>query len=302
MTASILKNLKKIEIYLIIIMMFSCCDNPHIEIMRDLDKFKLKGRVKKIEKFAWRVKISYGEIVKEKSISIMDGEIYNFYDEGHFRELYFDKNGNRIKEIYLDENNIQQGNSEFIYDKYHREIKQIDDKKNTVETIYDDKNFKSNVYSKFLNNQWPWEGYNIKYYDRNSNIIKDDYYRHDKLTMRTIFEYNEGRKLVSQKIFGGGGSKDGELTTYELYGYDQSGNLVSIENGGLYKRLNRYSYNSYGNIIDIDVPTETFNNLIRQTYEYKYDNKGNWIERIEYRGIGEYKSPSILTIRKIEYY
>jgi hypothetical protein len=39
------------------------------------------------------------------------------------------------------------------------------------------------------------------------------------------------------------------------------------------------------------------------TYEYKYDNKGNWVEKISYsEKTGKRKEPYQITERTIEYY
>lgn len=62
-----------------------------------------------------------------------------------------------------------------------------------------------------------------------------------------------------------------------------------------------YKYNAHNDITQIIQPL--FGNIfLEKTLKYKYDNKGNWIERVEYNNSEEELMPKFITIKAIDYY
>jgi hypothetical protein len=301
--------MKKItHLILFIFLLISCSNNNRIIVKSDLETLRLKGKIKKIEKSAWEVEMSFGELKKIKPVIGPSIEPVGFYED-YFRELHFNKNGNITRRVWLDENDLIVSTENYYYDKYNRFIKYVTEKNNTLTTTYNDIDFTTNTHKKYLNNgSLSFEERYISFYDENSNIIKVDYYDKEKFTGREFLNYNSNGRLESKKQYMNwrGGNTKGKITGYKLFGYDFDGNLVSsLDSISSYKNietsLDIYTYNEQDDVISQYCPREKFS-LINPTYSYKYDKNNNWIERIEYVLHGKYKRPRQLTIRKIEYY
>lgn len=290
----------KTQVLFMLIILCSCNNNKH-NAKNDLHKLKLHGSVKKIEKNAYEVKLNYGELEKVKPISRIT--IEPFFDD-FFRELYFDTHGNITRKVLLDSNNVQTGVHIMKYDEKNRLIEDASEPEYKNLIIYDDKNQKS-IEHAYYKGTISWEATTYKYYDKNENIIKKEIFEDEKLVERTFYEYNNANKKTIEKIFSS--LNDGSLFSYKLFGYDEKMNLISVLDSGVNSynsksKLTIYKYNQNNDIEEIDKPNDPIYGLIKPTYSYKYDSHGNWIERIEYRGGGNYREPKILTIRKIEYY
>lgn len=294
-----MKSLKHISLFLLISFIFNCCVNENINIKTDWEVYKLKGRVKKIEKNYYKPKMYFGEITKDELISPQ--EPLNFQD--FFRELHFNEAGYITKNVYYDKNGSPDGFTIYKYDKYNRLINETDDKNNTIDITYNDNDFTSIVHSRFLNLDYPWEETTQNHYDENNNLIKKETFKEGKLIFRTFYEYNSNGKLISKKVYGGSlADEEGGLSSHWIYYYDDGGNNSKIYHETNFTKdnlLNRF--NEYGDIIQI---TDDSGDLMPSiySYEYKYDYTKNWTKRIEYYSVGNYKILSVLTIRKIEYY
>ena len=90
------------------------------------------------------------------------------------------------------------------------------------------------------------------------------------------------------------GRKTGAVTDYK---YSKA--LASFEKEWTFK----HKYDNIGNLIEFigyvnDIHEE------KLKWEYKYDEKNNWIERLEYKynRNSSYYKPSTITERKIQYY
>lgn len=286
-------NYKKLLIIITSFIIFSSWIN-NIYYENDLQKLKLRGNVKKIQKRAYQIGINYGELEKIEPISKIT--IEPFFED-FFRDLHFNKNGNIIKSIMLDSKNRKIGERNIIYDNNNRIIKEIYNSVITRRITYSDSDKKSIEINP--------DGEKIISYYENNNIIKQEYYRKNKLVQRIFIDYNDGNKKITEKKFTS--IKDGLLTSHFVYKYDKTNNLVtkidSIKKTNLnLAKITDYKYNEFGDVVEINYPNEEFNGILRQNYSYKYDTQNNWIERIEYNGSGTHKTPVILTERIIEYY
>lgn len=135
----------------------------------------------------------------------------------------------------------------------------------------------------------------ITYYTYNSlgQLTKETTnYDDQSLKNKTVHKYENNFKISTYKSY------DGEIYHVEKTVYDKFNkeieivNYLSDEKTISSKVLIQYDNN--GNIIKHN---PFYNDLIIVTYLYKYDSKGNWIEKTEYRnGIEEERK-----LRSIEY-
>jgi hypothetical protein len=135
--------------------------------------------------------------------------------------------------------------------------------------------------------------------DAKGNISERKNYNADgSLKLKEIIKTNENgtKEEFSYKI-----KNDSlYLETTTLIKYDIKGNEIERSNfHGDTKKINdkwKYRYNDTGDIIEIEFESSFLN--FKQNFEYKYDQRGNWIEKVEYKGF----VPKEITIRQIKYF
>lgn len=137
------------------------------------------------------------------------------------------------------------------------------------------------------------------WYDSNGNILLKNTYKYDR--KRNIVEQNGDFKKKFTYEYDEKGNKtkeiicdfDGGLICTITYVFDEKGNRteknVYDSNGNLEFRY------TYKDDVKEKELSDTKNKYV---YTYKYDQKGSWIEKIEY----ENDIPKIITEREIEYY
>ena len=91
--------------------------------------------------------------------------------------------------------------------------------------------------------------------------------------------------------------------TVDQYKYDENGNLAEwiFRSSNSNVIITSYKYDDHGNVIEMNINNffkSTFKfNYDHQTFLYKYDDVGNWTERIDY----ENDIPQRMVERKIKY-
>ncbi len=240
-------------------------DNP----ITDLIKMNLNGNVKSINKISYKIIVkSSGEFIKGKR----GGKILG---EGEF--IIFNKKGNKISEFDNYDNRLA-----LVYTYNY------DDKENVIEkSIYE---FDSIVKKGVFN------------YYKGTNDIEVNWinYRGD-FEGKMVYNYDIKGKLNEMSSY----DIDGSLYRKYSFKYDIKGNNIELYSYSKSERLVRsknLTYYENGNIKTTHLKSYSVNNNIlnetRNTYDYTYDNKENWITSINYRnGIPEY-----IIERKIEYF
>ncbi|MBV7440439.1 hypothetical protein KRX57_03330 [Weeksellaceae bacterium TAE3-ERU29] len=135
------------------------------------------------------------------------------------------------------------------------------------------------------------------------------------------YKYDERGNLIEERITR---AKDGSSAGYKINSYDESNNKIEekkYSSAGVLDTRNIYKYNEKGELIQQSIYTSDklysniyykYNNrgerieekyeyssiIINSTYKYKYDEKGNWINRIEFID----DKPKYIEERKYEYY
>jgi|SRR5690554_1154702 len=310
-----MKTLKLLTIVSIILFFSNCTDN---KIKNDLTTENLKGKVKSIKETPYKAIEKFGEVTKgDVYVDYFSNIKYAMYNEnGNITEMRkydspektldkyvynYDKKGNLIKENKYNSN--EKLESKKIY-KY-------DDKLNLIEL---------NKY----NSERILESKEIYRYDYKENMVESNEYNSDgTLESKGIYEYNDKENLTEGKLYYSNGklyyefiqkrsdkgnmveknywySFDGASEINYILKYDEKCNLIEskmyhnkeLEHTRVCKydennnQIEENRYDSFGKLIEV------------QKYKYKYDDKGNWMEKIEY----ENDIPKKITEREIEYY
>ena len=160
-------------------------------------------------------------------------------------------------------------------------------------------------------------------YDEDGHLLKLSIYNDKGDISRTyIYEYNSDNKLAVRKQYG----VDNRLSVEIAYKYDEKGFLVEAdyrnetkdvysynnekinkishdvsrgEDGNLYP-LSISTYNQYGDCVEWKA---FFDGSGTYSYQYTYDDKGNWIKTVVYyNSPNELPYPHEVRVRKIGYW
>mgnify|MGYP007006686315 CR=1 FL=1 len=303
-------------LFIVLILSFSSENKQQ----NDLERANLKGKVKTLRQISYHTIDKFGEITK----GAIDGpgilapdEYYNKYNVKGFIiervERYFGDGDSLILEQiykYDDKGNEIEINQSAPNGERGKETFKYDDKGNPIE----------------LNTYYPIDSLEMSYrytykYDDKDNIIEETIYTNGSLEGRLVtYKYDDKDNLTEVSVY----TIDGILHWENIFKYDDKGNEIeknSFKNGSLsWKEISKYDDN--GNKIE----SSNFNqndvnhkfiykyddkdNLIEKTYlsdggysskeiyKYDYDEKNNWIKRIDFGG----NTPKYIIERIIEYY
>jgi len=224
----------------------------------------------------------------EFNISRKDSEslIYEYNSKGDIMEVSFNSAGEYAWRVILD----------------------YDDKGNLIESNVDSENIGI-------------KGKIISQYDDNGNMIIEDMYDSEGyLKERTKRTYDENKNIIS--LIKGNENRVNEIHTYSYdargnkiywttvqddevirnntYAYDANNNLIKwdyLEYSISLKYI--YTYDSKGNMIEVNSYYADGSLKEKLTYEYEYDKKDNWTKKITYN---EFSTLTTIEERKIVYY
>lgn len=261
-----------------------CCSKKK----NDLARQEASGNVKSIRTTGYEAIEKFGEICEG---DVLYGEDINsiiaFNQEGYITETsYFNHSGNlEKKSVYVFDSDgkvTKINNYDGDGDVIGRTVYTYNKDGKTTKMVNYDKSGKINYTLKY-----EWDGDKCIKSQFISEYTKGDY---------SINEFN-GNSLVKSVVYDKNGEKTGESFEYEndkitkiVYSeyaisltYNDKGLCTSIVNGQL------YNTNSYHG-----AEGESY------IYEYEYDNKGNWIRKVEKNK--QSKKPERIFVREIEYY
>lgn len=261
----------------------------------DLEKMKLRGKVKTCREYSYKANSSFGKISKgerQYEEGLEDGDFYTFNTNGFINERieYDIKDDIKEKNTYIyDENEKLIETKRYYSDKksLYLLIYKYDEKGFLVErTLY---NSKGNIdFKEVYENQKENNEITVNRYENDGELYSSSNSRYDN--KGNIVEYRDN-------TYSENGSSN--LT---FYLYDNQGNLIEenwastlTDDGRTLNIISNYNYNKYGDKIEywFDDSTES-----KTTYEYEYDSHNNWIKRIEF----DRRFPKFILERKIEYY
>ncbi|HLO91113.1 MAG TPA: hypothetical protein VK172_08115 [Lentimicrobium sp.] len=183
----------------------------------------------------------------------------------------YDRNGRLI-----DRTNFNHLDRKYVYDSTGNQVKEL---------MYD---------SEGLMGYWSYK------YDNNGNKIERTGYLGDDFVERWKYEYDQDYKKIIEFMVGAEpyNNPSDMVKTYE---YDNDGRLISsvwTDPKTKTTSVDKYKYNVKGDIIE-HYNKNDFQRGIEElkTFNYQYDQNGNWIQRIEYINA----RPITITERKIEY-
>ncbi|HEX8577409.1 MAG TPA: hypothetical protein VF677_14050 [Flavobacterium sp.] len=231
---------------------------------------------------------------------------YNSLIEFHYKEIYHNDEKGNTKEliVYKTEDSIDYKIKE-VYNS--NELKIQNSKINSLgaiefKTNYLYKNkllFRENYYKLDIeNNTLVLDEYALYGYDKKNRITKIVNYSESEITAITSTKYKKGEttqeashishfNTLEDKYI----SKYNEKDLLIEYSYPVNTWIKGVESKKVETIKNQY--NEFDNIIK-----QSINKNLSYYFEYKYDSKNNWIERIDF----EDNYAKKICIRKIEYY
>ena len=158
------------------------------------------------------------------------------------------------------------------------------------------------------------DGLNINMYDEEGNltgVLKSDeehfpkevniYDASGELIEKSKYTYNDEKLLVEEQTY----DEKGTLIRKEVHEYISdllSRKTISERKvyyssyGDMYEIEKSYKYNDNKDVTEQEVTKR--GNVTTYTFEYEYDDKNNWIKRIQYRN----NKPKAIVEREIVYY
>lgn len=298
---------KGISLFILLCLMTGCSSDRAKFGEPDVVLDGLKGRVESV-RFE---QVSNTKIdAQGKEHKIYNWQKIDYYDQqgkkikhenSSFTETYkFDKAGNRMKIRYAFK---QEGflSSYFYRVEYSRNAKgQMTEMKH-----YQPKPLSSNrvVY---------------EYHDEKHERIAKTYGKNNAITHKTIETYDPDGRILGKKVFVPDGD-DFSLSAEYIYEYDENGVLRKQEviEPLVSVHITETLFDEHGNRIEYKVWRVDPNDMDDQskrtlvgdmynTFEYQFNEQGNWIEQNEYKFVlsdTEHKKTKVETfIREIKYY
>jgi hypothetical protein len=140
----------------------------------------------------------------------------------------------------------------------------------------------------------------ICFYDENNNLIeKIEYQVNGKFKSKKKWKYNKKGKIIEFRTYD---SKD-SLVSLGLYKYNEFDYLIKIdtynENQIIFQK-DLYHYDDFLNLVKIENEHIDLddNYIMKFITHYKYDEQGNWIQKIEIEDF----SPTYLIEREYKYF
>ena len=304
-------------LFIVLILSFSSENKQQ----NDLERSNLKGKVKTLRQISYHTIDKFGEITKgdiDGAGILAPGEYYNKYNvKGFIIERvgrYFGDGDSLILEQiykYNDKGNKININQSTPNGEIGKETFKYDDKGNPIELNryypidslemscrytykYDDKD---NIIEKTTYTNGSLEGSSVSYkYDDKDNLTEVSVYTTvGILHWKNTYKYDDKGNETEMNSY----SYDGSLSWKEISKYDDNGNKIESsnfnQNGVNFKFI--YKYDDKDNLIEKTYLSDGGYSL-KDIYKYDYDEKNNWIKRIDFGG----DTPKYIIERQIEYY
>jgi YD repeat-containing protein len=193
---------------------------------------------------------------------------YEYYRDtsNNLRKMsFFDFKGNLKKEIIFNYDEDNMLSSEIEYDENGE-----DEGEETVGIYYYYKNCKPEYISDLID-------------DIDVDNINETFSCYTTVTVKKISNYTTSVVNVSKIGFGKikkinlEGNKDSPISRFYTYSRDDNGNVISVDmtKGEKVRHYKTNEYNEKGDLI------HTKSGFVEFFYTYKYDEQGNWTEKIE---------------------
>ena len=232
------------------------------DVQNHLKDLRLKGDVKTFKITPYKVVDYFGKIVKGDKQDFWTGDVVVVFVE-IVRDVYNSFGKIQMKYMYV----YDDRGSKTAYNSYTPTGKLHD----TYQYLNDDK-------GRMIQELWikSDKTFGLKYtfeYDAKGQVTKTCQYTKDANTLDncTAYKYDKSGNIVELEVF----KSNGDLKRKQVIKYDNKGNEINVRN-----------FDENGNFVD------------ERNYKYQYDEKGNWVERIEY--VNDF--PKVLIEREFIYY
>jgi hypothetical protein len=205
--------------------------------------------------------------------------------------INYDTNGKITEEIHFDKGDKLISREKYIYNEYGDKVEWKiihNDSKSSQKTVYiydssrklikEISNITTDISSDVSNTYYT--------YDSKGRLTRADF--ENSFTTRHEFVYDKNDKLKSKIYYNKDGSKD-------IENFDENGNQTGDESSS-------FKYDEKNNIIE-EIHYYPYG-ISKFTFEYKYNEQGNWIERKSYFSESRTKSGKLRSIetKVITYY
>jgi hypothetical protein len=247
----------------------------------DLEKTDLQGKIEIVMFSHYDVNNSFGEI--SKGNKKCEQEVL-FNEDGSVNKITNYESNGGIDDIEIHE--YENGEIKLI-SKYNNKGTLV----SKTAFIKDSLEIREQLFSSggSLNDQ-----YFLRSYDLKGNMIKEEwrYHKEPKKSDKTQFYFDKNNRVIKY-------TRNGDDTFIISYKDNYSKIPFKIDRldpvTKKFKLDESHEFNSQGNIIK-----EFDKGKLSRSYEYIYDNKGNWIEKIVFQS--EAKIPYEIIERKIYYF
>lgn len=250
----------------------------------------LKGEVKSFKVTPYKVNEVFGEVEKAGKMDYWRGDVISIFDKQGLKiqSDRYDRAGQLQQRIFYKYNSAGNRTSRDTYNSAGRIVlRQV--------YVYNEKGFPT-----------AFNGY-----DPVSGLVESFSYKTDekgRIIEETCVKTTHPNCLNYKLTY----DKDGKVLTNcsegkhekdnvcEKYTYDKQGRIIQIEllKQGTLNKKTIITYDERGNEANIKNFDGNSNFQDERECSYKYDEKGNWIQRVEYVN----KFPRLLIEREIEYY
>lgn len=228
---------------------------------------------------------TYNAIFKDGKV-IKGKKLIN--SEDHDEVIVFNKNGFKVSDTYFSKDDEAKEKYEFTYDSkmnivgayyyvYYNGYDYLVYKNKFNYEYFEDKVYKEQLvdqYGNVIHNAF------CKY-DKSGNMCEKKWYKTDSSLIRNFTRnIDDNRNLVTEKIY----SPDGKELHTVKYKYDLAFHLSEKEicKGKKLEVKYKFTYDQYNKIIETDWCKENGDVFKKITYQYEYDDEGNWIRMIHF--------------------
>lgn len=267
----------------------------------DLEQYQVKGNVKSIMTKYFKAVEKFGEVTLGDCRFYDDSGLVCFNTDGLITEkTSYDCDGSILtKSVYeYDSDNLLSNVTYYKVDWQHpngsldsKEVYQYNEKRQLVQSIRYDSNG-----VEILKVIYEWEG---------KNCVKTMTYHNELLSRVQVNEYN-GNSIVKSVLTDSDGIEikrmeyaDNRLSKEVIKDYVSKSSEIknSVPKEDI---ITTYRYNDKGLCCEIGDASLTLSKGKSYTFEYEYDQKGNWIKCTKKNS--QTKIATIIAIREITYY
>lgn len=271
---------------------FAQTGNNMRESKNNLKDMNLFGKVKTFKITPYKLVDYFGKITKGDKQEFWRGDVVIVFDEHGYKaeNNTYNKVGNLSQKVIYKYDDKGKRLSRDLYNAYGKlQMKFL--------YVYDNKGAKTayNSYSPTgeLNDSYLYKN------DDKGRMIEEVWIKKDKsFGSKYTYEYDKMGKLAKMCQYTASETQVDNCTSYK---YDKNGRISEIEIYNSNNSLSRRSvitYDEKGNEKEIKYYDGKGTFLEERSYTYKFDNNGNWIERIE--SINQF--PKSFLEREITYY